>query len=206
MLNVEALFRDHHHQALIPSFRLFKPRNLSLAARRTLIPGLHQHYIHYSNTVNRLSLTDAAGRELNCLSFGSINNHLGIFSEPYLSIPSIRTDHENMTPTLDPPKSSLTEQLNSPPKASLQILGTHFSNEQIKVIGFDLWIDCSKIAGIRSGKFLMNSESDCQSWNYSANQDNCNFEEILDGWLNDRLGSSTDGRSYAFLAQYLLLC
>ncbi|KNG87788.1 hypothetical protein ANOM_004631 [Aspergillus nomiae NRRL 13137] len=109
-----------------------------------------------------------------------------------------------MTPTLDPPKSSLTEQLNSPPKASLQILGTHFSNEQIKVIDFDLWIDCSKVAGIRSGKFLMESESDCRSWNYSANQDNCNFEEILDGWLNDQLGSSTDGRSFSWTLSKLV--
>ncbi|KAF5856663.1 hypothetical protein ETB97_007052 [Aspergillus alliaceus] len=101
-----------------------------------------------------------------------------------------------MTPTLDPPESSLIEQVNSPPKVSLQILGTHSTNEQIKVIDFDLWIDCSKVVGIRSGKFLTNRESDCRSWNHSANQDSCNFEEILDGWLNDWLSNSRDGRSW----------
>ncbi|KAB8218062.1 hypothetical protein BDV33DRAFT_193000 [Aspergillus novoparasiticus] len=101
-----------------------------------------------------------------------------------------------MTPTLKSPKSSLMEQLTSPPKASLQILGTHITNEQAKVIDFDLWIDCSAVVGIRSGKFLTNSESDCRSWNYSPNQDNGNFEAILDGWLNNWLGDSRDGGSW----------
>ncbi|OGM41662.1 hypothetical protein ABOM_009956 [Aspergillus bombycis] len=99
-----------------------------------------------------------------------------------------------MTPTVDTPKSSLLEQLNSPPKASLQILGTHSTNEQTEGIDFDLWIDCSKVVGIRSGQFLTESESDCRSWNHSANS--CNFEAILDGWLNECLGDSNDGRSY----------
>ncbi|KAE8312310.1 hypothetical protein BDV41DRAFT_539207 [Aspergillus transmontanensis] len=101
-----------------------------------------------------------------------------------------------MTPTLKPPKSSLMEQLTSPPKASLQILGTHITNEQAKVIDFDLWIDCSAVVGIRSGKFLTNGESDCRSWNYSCNQDSGNFEAILDGWLNNWLGDSRDGGSW----------
>ncbi|KAK6823702.1 hypothetical protein RU639_006305 [Aspergillus parasiticus] len=56
-----------------------------------------------------------------------------------------------MTPTLKPPKSSLMEQLTSPPKASLQILGTHITNEQAKVIDFDLWIDCSAVVIVGDG-------------------------------------------------------
>ncbi|RAL07251.1 uncharacterized protein BO97DRAFT_473776 [Aspergillus homomorphus CBS 101889] len=69
-----------------------------------------------------------------------------------------------------------------------------------KTIDFDLWIDCSKAIRVQSGKFMIASESDCRSWKSdSADPDSRNFEAILDGWLDDWEGDSTnDGRSFSW--------
>ena len=82
---------------------------------------------------------------------------------------------------------SLTEQLSVPPKASLQILGTHNVNEDNNIIDFDIWVDCSKTVGIRSAKFLTEDDVESRCWSYSAECDNGDPKDILGGWLDDWL-------------------
>ncbi|RAK72538.1 uncharacterized protein BO72DRAFT_480936 [Aspergillus fijiensis CBS 313.89] len=91
--------------------------------------------------------------------------------------------------------SSLREQLKSPPKASKQILGTHMTNDQCKAIDFDLWIDCTKVVGIRSGQLVTTNASGCRAWEKSTDQDGSIFEEIVAGWLRE---SPTGTSSTAF--------
>ncbi|EHA22580.1 hypothetical protein CBS115989_7862 [Aspergillus niger] len=93
---------------------------------------------------------------------------------------------------------SLTQQLSSPPKASLQILGTHSVNQDNNFIDFDIWVDCTKIYGIESAKFLTDREVESRSWSYSADHDNGDPKVILGGWLDDWLNyNNTDDRSWA---------
>ncbi|GFN16493.1 hypothetical protein AtubIFM55763_010327 [Aspergillus tubingensis] len=82
---------------------------------------------------------------------------------------------------------SLTEHLSAPPKASLQILGTHNVNEDNNIIDFDIWVDCSKTVGIRSAKFLTENDVESRCWSYSADCDNGDPRDILGGWLDDWL-------------------
>ena len=82
---------------------------------------------------------------------------------------------------------SLTEHLSAPPKASLQILGTHNVNEDNNIIDFDIWVDCSKTVGIRSAKFLTENDVESRCWSYSADCDNGDPKDILGGWLDDWL-------------------
>ncbi|KAL7654176.1 hypothetical protein ACMYSQ_008841 [Aspergillus niger] len=92
---------------------------------------------------------------------------------------------------------SLTQQLSSPPKASLQILGTHSVNQDNNFIDFDIWVDCTKISGIESARFLTNREVESRSWSYSADRDNGDPKVILGGWFDDWLNhNSTDDRSW----------
>ncbi|GLA35924.1 hypothetical protein AnigIFM63309_001307 [Aspergillus niger] len=92
---------------------------------------------------------------------------------------------------------SLTQQLSSPPKASLQILGTHSVNQDNNFIDFDIWVDCTKKSGIASAKFLTDREAEPRSWSYSADHDNDDPKVILAGWLDDWLNHiSTDDRSW----------
>ncbi|KAJ5555324.1 hypothetical protein N7535_007760, partial [Penicillium sp. DV-2018c] len=65
-------------------------------------------------------------------------------------------------------ETSAIGQLASPPKITLRILGTHTTNEQAEVIDFDICIDCSKEAKIKSGEFLTSNESDRRSWDQSV--------------------------------------
>ncbi|PYI35739.1 hypothetical protein BP00DRAFT_422142 [Aspergillus indologenus CBS 114.80] len=90
-----------------------------------------------------------------------------------------------MASTSDDFISSLMEQLNSPPKASLQILGTHVADDQPGVIDFDLWIDCTKVAVIRSGQLVTANASGRRSWEDSSAQDGSGFREIVAGWLRE---------------------
>ncbi|RAH40948.1 uncharacterized protein BO95DRAFT_423710 [Aspergillus brunneoviolaceus CBS 621.78] len=104
-----------------------------------------------------------------------------------------------MASTSDNRISSLTEQLKSPPKASIQILGTHMTNDQCKAIDFDLWIDCTKVVGIRSGQLVTTNASGCRAWEKSNDQDGSIFEEIVAGWLRETFfpdGSSTAFKSH----------
>ncbi|OJJ95670.1 hypothetical protein ASPACDRAFT_9423, partial [Aspergillus aculeatus ATCC 16872] len=72
----------------------------------------------------------------------------------------------------------------SPPKASVHILGTHMTNDQSKAIDFDLWIDCTKVVGIRAGQLVTTNAKGCRAWERSTDQDGCTFEEILSPILN----------------------
>ncbi|OJJ76660.1 hypothetical protein ASPBRDRAFT_192777 [Aspergillus brasiliensis CBS 101740] len=90
---------------------------------------------------------------------------------------------------------SLADHLSSPPKASLQILGTHVANKENNVIDFDLWVDCSKASGINSVKILTDGGEDCRSWSYSADHDTGDPQAILPAWLYDWLNDgNTDDR------------
>lgn len=101
---------------------------------------------------------------------------------------------------------SLTQQLSSPPKASLQILGTHSVNQDNNFIDFDIWVDCTKISGIESAKFLTDREAEPRSWSYSADHDNDDPKVILAGWLDDWLNHiSTDDRRSVRLMTWLQL-
>ncbi|GLB05591.1 hypothetical protein AtubIFM57258_000880 [Aspergillus tubingensis] len=79
--------------------------------------------------------------------------------------------------------SSLREELDSPPKISIQIIGSKLTDEQVKEIDFDLWVDCTKMVGIKSIKASTSTEELCHTWqNPSKSQDNP--EDMLERWLN----------------------
>lgn len=79
--------------------------------------------------------------------------------------------------------SSLREELDSPPKISIQIIGSQLTDEQVKEIDFDLWVDCTKMVGIKSIKASTSTEELCHTWqNPSQSQDNP--EDMLERWLN----------------------
>ncbi|RAH59481.1 hypothetical protein BO85DRAFT_393003 [Aspergillus piperis CBS 112811] len=82
---------------------------------------------------------------------------------------------------------SLTEQLSVPPKASLQILGTHNVNKDNNIMDFDIWVDCPKAVGIRSAKFLTENDVEPRCWSYPADCDDSDPDDILGGWLDDLL-------------------
>ncbi|PYH70170.1 uncharacterized protein BO88DRAFT_452437 [Aspergillus vadensis CBS 113365] len=82
---------------------------------------------------------------------------------------------------------SLTEQLSVPPKASLQILGTHNVNKDNNIIDFDIWVHCPNAIGIRSAKFLTENDVESRCWSYSDDRDNGDPKDILGGWLDDWL-------------------
>lgn len=88
--------------------------------------------------------------------------------------------------TISNPGASLLAQPACPPKVSLQLLGTHTTAEQTEVIDFDLWIDCSKQAKIKSGGFFTGNESDNRFWDQSG-ESNDNFPTTSSGWLRDWL-------------------
>jgi hypothetical protein len=94
------------------------------------------------------------------------------------------------------PDASLIAQLASPPNISLQILGTHAASEQTQVVDFDLWIDCSKQAKIKSGEFLTGNKDDHRSWEQSDDS-NDSFSTTSSGWLQDWLGNSSNGTRYS---------
>ncbi|RAH71373.1 uncharacterized protein BO66DRAFT_347353 [Aspergillus aculeatinus CBS 121060] len=66
------------------------------------------------------------------------------------------------------------------------------TNDQSKAIDFDLWIDCTKVVGIRSGQLVTTNASGCRAWENSTNQDGSIFEEIVAGSLRE----SPTGRSW----------
>ncbi|OQD60272.1 hypothetical protein PENPOL_c025G07157 [Penicillium polonicum] len=73
--------------------------------------------------------------------------------------------------TISNPGASLVAQSACPPKVSLQLLGTHTTAEQTEVVDFDLWIDCSKQAKIKSGEFFTGNENDnLQDWLSDSNE------------------------------------
>lgn len=88
--------------------------------------------------------------------------------------------------------ASLIAQLASPPNISLQLLGTHTAGEQTEV-DFDLWIDCSKEAKIKSGEFLTGNGSDHRFWDQSGESD-ATFLTTSSGWVKDWLGDNNKGR------------
>lgn len=143
--------------------------------------------------------------DADCLGSSSINDFkretLRTSCPAYVYLPvyrgSIRSPIAEMASTSDNRISSLTEQLKSPPKASIQILGTHMTNDQCKAIDFDLWIDCTEVVGIRSGQLVTTNASGCRAWEKSTDQDGSIFEEIVTGWLRE----SPTGTRYAHLAQ-----
>ncbi|KAL2702731.1 hypothetical protein AAEP93_007029 [Penicillium crustosum] len=90
--------------------------------------------------------------------------------------------------------ASLIAQLASPPNISLQLLGTHTAGEQTEV-DFDLWIDCSKEAKIKSGEFLTGNGSDHRFWDQSGESD-ATFLTTSSGWVKDWLGDNNKGRSW----------
>ncbi|KAJ5142734.1 uncharacterized protein N7515_001521 [Penicillium bovifimosum] len=92
-------------------------------------------------------------------------------------------------------ETSAIEQLASPPKISLQILGTHTTNEQAEVIDFDIRIDCSKEAKINSGEFLTSNESDLRSWDQSVESSD-SFPTTSYRWLTDWLSDNDSRRRY----------
>ncbi|CAI7607240.1 unnamed protein product [Penicillium viridicatum] len=93
------------------------------------------------------------------------------------------------------PGASLIAQLACPPKVSLQLLGTHTTAEQTEVVDFDLWIDCSKQARIKSGEFFTGNENDNRFWDHSS-ESNGNFSTTSSGWLQDWLGDSNERTSW----------
>ncbi|KAJ6188479.1 hypothetical protein N7519_003387 [Penicillium mononematosum] len=101
-----------------------------------------------------------------------------------------------MISTIHNPDASLIAQLVSPPNISLQILGTHSAGEQTQVVDFDLWIDCSKQAKIKSGEFLTGNEDDHRSWEQSDDS-NDSFSTTSSGWLQGWLGDSSNGTRYS---------
>ncbi|CAG8892684.1 unnamed protein product [Penicillium egyptiacum] len=100
-----------------------------------------------------------------------------------------------MISTIQNPGASLIAQLASPPNISLQILGTHAAGEQTEVVDFDLWIDCSKQAKIKSGEFLTSNENDHRSWEQSDASSH-SFSITSSGWLQEWLGNRNDGASW----------
>lgn len=105
-----------------------------------------------------------------------------------------------MTSTVQESEASLMEQLNrlaSPPKISLQILGTHTTSEQVDVVDFDLWVDWSNKAKISHGEFLTSNESDRRSWDQSDESSDSLLTTSY-GWLNDWLGGTNSRRRYSF--------
>lgn len=94
--------------------------------------------------------------------------------------------------TVSNPGASLIGQLASPPNISLQLLGTHTTGEQTEV-DFDLWIDCSKEAKVKSGEFLTGNESDHRFWDQSG-ESNESFLTTSSGWVKDWLGDNSEGR------------
>jgi len=98
----------------------------------------------------------------------------------------------------------LIEQLASPPKISLQIVGTHTTSEQAEVVDFDLWLDCSKKAKIKSGQFSTSNKSDFRSWDQSSGSSE-SLATTLYGWLNDWLGDSNIRRRYRLRLQFKCL-
>lgn len=101
-----------------------------------------------------------------------------------------------MISTIQNPGASLISQLASPPNISLQLLGTHTTGEQTEVVDFDLWIDCSRSAKIKSGEFLTGNESDRRYWDQSGESSD-SFSTTSSGWLQDWLGDSNNGRRYS---------
>ncbi|KAJ5274233.1 hypothetical protein N7505_002778 [Penicillium chrysogenum] len=97
--------------------------------------------------------------------------------------------------TIQNPGTSLLAQLASPPNISLQLLGTHTTGKQTEVVDFDLWIDCSKKAKIKSGEFLTGNESDHRSWDQSSGCSD-SFSKTSSSWLQDWLADSKEGRSW----------
>ncbi|GKZ30968.1 hypothetical protein AbraIFM66950_010793 [Aspergillus brasiliensis] len=92
---------------------------------------------------------------------------------------------------------SLADHLSSPPKASLQILGTHVANKENNVIDFNLWVDCSKASEIRSARILTDGGEDCRSWSYSSDHDTGAPQAILPAWLDDWLNhGDADDRTW----------
>ncbi|KAJ5959547.1 uncharacterized protein N7479_006697 [Penicillium vulpinum] len=100
-----------------------------------------------------------------------------------------------MTSITQNPGASLIAQLASPPNISLQLLGTHTAGDQTKVVDFDLWIDCSKKAKIKSRKFLTDNEIDHRFWDHS-DESSDSFSATSSNWLEDWLGDINDGRSW----------
>ncbi|OJJ72455.1 hypothetical protein ASPBRDRAFT_29420 [Aspergillus brasiliensis CBS 101740] len=78
--------------------------------------------------------------------------------------------------------SSLREELITPPKASIQILGTHITDKQVRNIDFDLWVDCTKVAGIKYIMASTSTERICHSWE-DPYQKQDNPGDMLEGWL-----------------------
>ncbi|KAJ5506567.1 hypothetical protein N7453_005524 [Penicillium expansum] len=101
-----------------------------------------------------------------------------------------------MISTMQNPGTSLVAQLASPPNISLQLLGTHTAGEQTEVVDFDIWIDCSKQAKIRSGQFLTSNEHDHRSWDQSG-ESSTSFLTTSSGWLQDWIGDSNEETSWA---------
>ncbi|KAJ5956052.1 hypothetical protein N7501_010331 [Penicillium viridicatum] len=91
--------------------------------------------------------------------------------------------------------ASLIAQLACPPKVSLQLLGTHTTAEQTEVVDFDLWIDCSKQAKIKSGEFFTGNENNSRLWDQSG-ESNDNFSTTSSGWLQDWLDDSNERTSW----------
>ncbi|KAJ6128858.1 hypothetical protein N7471_010075 [Penicillium samsonianum] len=100
-----------------------------------------------------------------------------------------------MISTIQNPGASLISQLASPPNISLQLLGTHTTGEQTEVVDFDLWIDCSRSAKIKSGEFLTGNERDRRYWDQSGELSD-SFSTTSSGWLQEWLGDSNNGRSW----------
>lgn len=102
--------------------------------------------------------------------------------------------------TVSNPGASLIGQLGSPPNISLQLLGTHTTGEQTEV-DFDLWIDCSKEAKVKSGEFLTGNESDHRFWDQSG-ESNETFLTTSSGWVKDWLGDKNQERRYSLQVDF----
>lgn len=93
----------------------------------------------------------------------------------------------------------MADLLASPPRTSMQIRGTHKTSKVIDVVDFDLWIDCARVAEIKSGQFLTCNPRDYRHWELSTDEHNRGFQAISEDWLDEWLRNSGDNCRYGFL-------
>lgn len=85
-------------------------------------------------------------------------------------------------------------QLASPPSISLQILGVHLNGEQSE-IDFDLWIEFSNEAKIKSAKLLTGDRNKSHSWSQQQDHEG-EFLATSRGWIDAWLSDGDERKRY----------